>query len=203
MNRNEALAWCVRELKEWPEHGHCPKAPGDWCWIQAADKTMRLTAEGDASIRKEEWISVKGSSSTSTPITNIRVPSKKTSDEMFPKRTKAEIEKSARAFVYYGKDKPSMSTAHPTAPSILSEAAAAVGDRAVERDTPEGERSMGKTVAAFNAMFSHALTEEQGWQFMELLKMARSAGGKFRLDDYTDGAAYAALAGEAAARERA
>ena len=85
----------------------------------------------------------------------------------------------------------------------LAEAAAAVGDRAVERDTPEGERSMGKTVAAFNAMFSHALTEEQGWQFMELLKMARSAGGKFRLDDYTDGAAYAALAGEAAARERA
>ena len=87
-----------------------------------------------------------------------------------------------------------------TADTILSNAAAEMQDRAASRDTPEGERSMGRCVKAFNAMFGTELTETQGWQFMELLKMARSVGGGFRLDDFTDGVAYAALAGESEAR---
>lgn len=87
-----------------------------------------------------------------------------------------------------------------TANAILSNAAAEMQDRAASHDTPEGERSMGRCVKAFNAMFGTELTETQGWQFMELLKMARSVGGEFRLDDFTDGVAYAALAGESEAR---
>ena len=83
---------------------------------------------------------------------------------------------------------------------ILQNAAAEMLDRAASRDTPKGERSMGRCVKAFNAMFGTELTETQGWQFMELLKMARSAGGEFRLDDFTDGVAYAALAGESESR---
>lgn len=71
-------------------------------------------------------------------------------------------------------------------------------DRAALRDSPEGERSMGRTVAAFNAMFGTNLTEVQGWQFMELLKMSRSTQGDFHADDHEDGAAFAGLAGEAA-----
>lgn len=86
------------------------------------------------------------------------------------------------------------------ADAILQNAASEMRDRAASRDTPEGERSMGRCVKAFNAMFGTELTETQGWQFMELLKMARSAGGEFRLDDFTDGVAYAALAGESEAR---
>ena len=86
------------------------------------------------------------------------------------------------------------------ADTILQNAAAEMLDRAASRDTPEGERSMGRCVKAFNAMFGTELTETQGWQFMELLKMARSAGGEFRLDDFTDGVAYAALAGESESR---
>lgn len=85
---------------------------------------------------------------------------------------------------------------------ILQNAAAEMLDRAASRDTPKGERSMGRCVKAFNAMFGTELTETQGWQFMELLKMARSVGGEFRLDDYTDGVAYAALAGECASRSK-
>ena len=57
---------------------------------------------------------------------------------------------------------------------------------------------MPATVAAFNAMFGHQLTVEQGWHFMVLLKMARSRAGKGNADDYEDGAAYMALAGEEA-----
>jgi len=89
-----------------------------------------------------------------------------------------------------------------SAGTILQNAAAVMQDRATSRDTPEGERSMGRCVKAFNAMFGTELTETQGWQFMELLKMVRSVGGEFRLDDFTDGVAYAALAGECEARRK-
>ena len=100
---------------------------------------------------------------------------------------------------------PSTSTPASVVPTIaahgiLQNAAAEMQDRAASRDTPEGERSMGRCVKAFNAMFGTELTETQGWQFMELLKMARSVGGEFRLDDFTDGVAYAALAGESESR---
>lgn len=83
----------------------------------------------------------------------------------------------------------------------LSQAAAEMKDRAALRDAPDGERSMGKAVAAFNALYGHAVTETQGWQLMALLKMARSSQGKYSEDDYTDEVAYAALAAESAARE--
>lgn len=86
---------------------------------------------------------------------------------------------------------------------ILEAAAGHMRDRAVTYDKPEGERSMGATVAAFNVITGHKLTEEQGWLFMQLLKAVRSQHGAYRADSYEDGAAYAALAGEAAARDRA
>lgn len=85
--------------------------------------------------------------------------------------------------------------------SIMQSGIDAMTDRAAERDS-ETERSMSAAVAAFNALHGTNLTEELGWQFMVLLKMSRAKGGKFRLDDYIDGAAYNALAGEAAAKER-
>lgn len=80
---------------------------------------------------------------------------------------------------------------------ILKEAAGHIDNRAAERDR-ESERSMKNTVDAFNAMFNKDITEEQGWQFMVLLKMSRAAGGSFKLDDFEDMAAYAALSAEAA-----
>lgn len=70
-------------------------------------------------------------------------------------------------------------------------------DRAATYDAPQGERSMGKTIAAFNALEGTNLTEAQGWRFMCLLKLARATQGAFRADNYEDLAAYAGLAGEA------
>lgn len=84
---------------------------------------------------------------------------------------------------------------------MLEMAARHLSDRAAERDTDQ-ERSMAACVNAFNAMFGKDLTEEQGWLFMVLLKMSRAKAGRFRQDDYEDGAAYFALAGETAAVER-
>ena len=89
-----------------------------------------------------------------------------------------------------------------TAHSICQAAMSHMDDRATTYDQKGGERSMGKTVTAFNALTGHSLTEEQGWLLMELLKCARSQQGNYRADNYEDATAYAALRGEAAAHER-
>jgi len=73
-------------------------------------------------------------------------------------------------------------------------------DRASQRDSPDGERSMRRCVEAFNALYGTRLTETMGWQFMSLLKKARASQGAYRADDFVDDAAYAALAGESEAR---
>src|SRR5690554_2214439 len=87
---------------------------------------------------------------------------------------------------------------------ILTAAQSHMKDRVATYDRPEGERSMGATVEAFKAVTGDGLmnTEERGWLFMELLKAVRSQQGAYRADCYEDGAAYVALAGEAAARDR-
>jgi hypothetical protein len=81
---------------------------------------------------------------------------------------------------------------------ILRRAADTIEARGVERDQADGERTMESTVAAFNLLTGHQLTETQGWLFMALLKMRRALYGRFQPDDFLDGAAYFALAGEAA-----
>lgn len=86
------------------------------------------------------------------------------------------------------------------AASILQQAKDCLVNRAVERDK-EQERSMKSCVEAFNALTGKSLTEGDGWLLMVCLKASRAKGGRFRLDDYVDGAAYFALYGEAAAKE--
>lgn len=92
-------------------------------------------------------------------------------------------------------------SAGPSAAAILKAALGHMENRAATYDAPSGERSMGKTVSAFNAITGHELTAEQGWLFMVLLKAARSQQGGHREDNYQDLAAYAGLMGEAAAVE--
>ena len=76
-------------------------------------------------------------------------------------------------------------------------------ERGVQRDQPGGERTIPAVIAAFNALTGHAITEQQGWLFMALVKVKRSQTGKPDADHYVDGANYFALAGEAAlAHER-
>lgn len=88
----------------------------------------------------------------------------------------------------------------PAAPEILESAAMHIAERGKTRDIPGGERSMRRTVEAFNALCGHMLTERDGWMFMAILKASRASTGAVNLDDYEDGAAYFALAGECAAR---
>lgn len=90
-----------------------------------------------------------------------------------------------------------------SATEILRNAAGHLQDRAATYDEHgQGERSIEKTVDMFNTLTGHSLTSEQGWLFMVCLKMVRAQQGEFRADSYEDGAAYFALAGEAAHRIR-
>lgn len=100
-----------------------------------------------------------------------------------------------------GRSAPSVKMDAMTAPEILAAAKGHMEDRAVTYDSLGGERSMGKTVAAFNAVTGLQLSETQGWLFMTLLKIVRSTQGDYHADNYEDLTAYSALAGESAARE--
>jgi len=95
---------------------------------------------------------------------------------------------------------PAEPTATPriAAHEFLERGVSHMRDRAVQRDSEAGERSMARAVAAFNAQEGTNLTEAQGWRFMIQLKYARAVNGVFVADDYEDMAAYAGLAGEAA-----
>lgn len=98
-----------------------------------------------------------------------------------------------------------MNTTQPNAPELLIEAADTIANRAAERDSAEGERSMKRAVDMFNVWRGQhrhgAISEQEGWIFMVFLKLARAAEGKHRRDDYIDGAAYIALACECIERE--
>ncbi len=63
------------------------------------------------------------------------------------------------------------------------------------------ERAMVRTASIFAAATGVHLTLEECYLFMACLKVGRSLQGSFDEDDYIDGAAYIALAGEAAANK--
>jgi hypothetical protein len=85
-----------------------------------------------------------------------------------------------------------------TAPQLLNKAATHMQDRAATYDKPEGERSMGATVTAFNAVTGQQLTEADGWLLMALLKMVRDNQREVpHRDSIEDLVAYASLYGEA------
>jgi hypothetical protein len=70
--------------------------------------------------------------------------------------------------------------------------------RAAEYDQPQGERSMGRTVQAFNAITGRDLSEAEGWLLLQVLKDVRQWGAKgYHHDSALDGVAYSALKAEA------
>lgn len=89
-----------------------------------------------------------------------------------------------------------------SAPDFLDEAVATMKARAALRDAgEEGERSMAKAVAIFNAWTGNSVSTEDGWRFMIALKQAREIQGLFHRDDYVDLAAYSGLLGEEKSRK--
>lgn len=85
------------------------------------------------------------------------------------------------------------------AEQFLRNGADVLAERGKEYDKPEGERSMARTVAAFNSITGKDLTEAEGWAFMALLKMVRQwqNPGRYHEDSAVDGVNYSALMAEA------
>lgn len=89
-----------------------------------------------------------------------------------------------------------------TAQSILNAAAGHMQARAATYDKPEGERSMGKAVQAFNAITGRGLSEAEGWLLLAVLKNVRLFQRPgYHADSAEDAVAYGALLAEAKARE--
>lgn len=89
-----------------------------------------------------------------------------------------------------------------TAPEFLHRAATIMEERGKQYDKPGGERSMGKTVAAFNAITGRDLSEAEGWLLLETLKNVRMwQRPGFHQDSADDSVAYSALKAEAKAKE--
>jgi Domain of unknown function (DUF6378) len=85
-----------------------------------------------------------------------------------------------------------------TAQNYLQCATHTIGERGKQYDPSQTqERSMSKIVVAFNVITGLSLTEQQGWLFMQLLKIVRlNNSPKFHEDSAIDSIAYAALAAE-------
>lgn len=105
---------------------------------------------------------------------------------------------------YLDGDFPKIGPGTPDAPTLLSAAATHMRDRADTYDQPDGERSMGRTVAAFNLITGRilvpgrSLTESEGWLLLQILKDVRDRQReKPHRDSLEDGIAYSALKAEA------
>ena len=86
----------------------------------------------------------------------------------------------------------------PKAAELLGRAAMHMHDRASTYDKPEGERSMGRCVEAFNAVTGRDLSEGEGWLLMALLKQVRLfTRSEYHADSAEDAIAYLALLAEA------
>jgi hypothetical protein len=84
-----------------------------------------------------------------------------------------------------------------TANQLLNKAATHMEQRAAQYDQPEGERSMGKAIAAFNAITGWGLPESDGWLLLAILKMVRdNQTVSAHQDSIEDLIAYCALYGE-------
>ena len=81
---------------------------------------------------------------------------------------------------------------------IIDDVKKTISDRGKERDMEDGERTIPRCVTAFNSITGYTLSNEDGWLFMQLLKMCRSAQGAYKYDDFRDGIGYAALRAEEA-----
>ena len=80
---------------------------------------------------------------------------------------------------------------------ILSFAAEIMHQRGQQYDKPEGERSMGRAVEAFNTVTTNTLRESDGWLLLAILKMVRDQSRITpHYDSLVDGTAYMSLYAE-------
>ena len=86
--------------------------------------------------------------------------------------------------------------------ALLENTLSLLAERGQQYDSPKGERSMGRTIAAFNAITGRNLTEAEGMLLLAVLKMVRDRQReKAHVDSCEDLIAYCALYAEARLNE--
>ena len=128
----------------------------------------------------------------------LRRKIKENSDEVDkPRSVRANADDYSSGPVYHlSSDAPTPLRA--TAQGLLSKARDHMLDRAATYDKPEGERSMGRAVEAFNAITGRDLEESEGWLLLQVLKDVRDRQRREpHVDSLEDCIAYAALKAEA------
>lgn len=97
--------------------------------------------------------------------------------------------------------KPKTDTERKTALDLLNAAADIMQQRAEQYDKPEGERSMGAAVQAFNTITGRDMKESEGWLLLQVLKDVRQwQRPDYHADSAEDCIAYSALKAEALAK---
>ena len=87
--------------------------------------------------------------------------------------------------------------------TLLEQAAHHLRQRGQQYDQPEGERSMQRTVDAFNTITGRDLTASEGWLLLQILKDVRDRQRSLpHTDSLEDCIAYAALKAEARLMEQ-
>lgn len=91
-----------------------------------------------------------------------------------------------------------------TSSDFLQAAIYVQAERAKEYEQEGGERSMGRMVSAFEAITGIALTQAEGFLFLQILKDVRQwqNPGKYHEDSALDCVSYAALKAEALAARK-
>lgn len=128
----------------------------------------------------------------------LRRKIKENSDEVDkPRSVRANADDYSSGPVYHlSSDAPT--PLRTTAQGLLSKARDHMLDRAAAYDKPEGERSMRRTVEAFNAITGRDLEESEGWLLLQVLKDVRDRQRREpHGDSLEDCVAYAALKAEA------
>lgn len=175
-------------MTEWTKHetppGECPYPPGANVKIRRRDGRFhgtRLASSLDWSERGDETIveSIVVESIIGTPEEEEAWKEKQT---MYRPATTEHRMKDAMP-IY--------------AAEFATRAADLLDERGKTYDRDGSERSMARTVAAFNAVTGKELTEWEGWLLMSLLKRVRQASSpSAHRDSAEDAVAYAALEAE-------
>jgi hypothetical protein len=194
MNKHRRLiAENVNEWKEvngakqtivsWSKKNHCPDF-----W------DSKYFMDDKRAITKEQWLSDRIELGFINPFTSPE------EDEAWAdaERRMDTIGQNGNTAEHY--DEPPEIKYTRTAEQFLSQAADLLIERGKQYDKPCGERSMGSTVKAFNAITNKALSESEGWLFMSILKRVRQFQGPYHKDSAEDSVSYSALEAEALER---
>jgi hypothetical protein len=137
-------------------------------------------------ITKDQWLSDRQELGLDSPFTS-------------PEEDEAWAEREAHINAIARNGEPAIEYTR-TAEQFLSQAADLLIERGKQYDKPDGERSMGSTVKAFNAITNKTLSESEGWLFMSILKRVRQFQGPYHKDSAEDAVSYSALEAEALER---